>query len=427
VLILHISDLHFRDGVVGSTQDPDAHLRNALVTDASAFCQRLKQAPDMIVVSGDIAFAGAEVEYKFAMKWLDGLCQRCGSTLAQVFTIPGNHDVVRSRIRQSPIIQTLHRDIKAASALSVDSIISGLLKDETAGPALYKSIEPYNEFAGQFFCSLLPPDQTICERSVPFEDGWSVRFLGVNSTIVSGENDQERGLYVDVASKQICSIPGSINVVLCHHPYSWLANGDVFADHLATVSKLQVFGHVHTNRIELHRDFVRVAASAAHPDRTEHGWEPGYNLIELQKLGTNEAPKLRVRVHVRIWQSRPGQFIAKHDLNTKDVFEQEIELPPWQKPADTALLFGGEPTSSETPAGIDSEDAMDRLRDLSIRFFKLTASQRALVAGKLNLVEDEDKDLPEFERTRRILLRAKDKELVSQLSSEVEGLTKTGS
>ena len=427
MLIVHISDLHFRDGVVGSTQDPDAHLRDALVTDAAAFCQGLKQTPDIIAVSGDIAFAGADAEYKFAMKWLDRLCQQCGSTLAQVFTIPGNHDVVRSRIRQSPIIQTLHRDIRAASVLSVDSIISGLLKDDTAGPALYKSIEPYNEFAGQFFCSLFPPDQTVCERNVPFEDGWTARFLGVNSTFVSGENDQERGLYVDVASKQISSIPGTVNVVLCHHPYSWLANGDVFGDHLATISKLQLFGHVHTNRIELYRDFVRVAASAAHPDRTEHGWEPGYNLIELQKTGTNDVPKLRVRVHVRIWQSRPGQFIAKHDVNTKDVFEQEIELQSWQKPITGPSLLGRADNISETPADIDSGDAMDRLRDLSIRFFKLTASQRALVAGKLNLIEDQDKDLPEFERTRRILLRAKDKELLTQLSSEVEDLTKTGS
>ena len=422
VLILHISDIHLREGVVGSTQDPDAHLRGSLVTDAVNFCQQLGKKPDIIAISGDVAFAGSEPEYKCATEWLKELCKRCGVTLNEVFVIPGNHDVVRSTAKQT-LIQLLHKEIRNASSLSVDSVISGLLKDGLTGPLLYKSIEPYNEFAGKFLCSLFPPDRTICERRVPFQKGWTVRFLGVNSTFVSGDNDKERGLYLDVAAKQISNEPGAVNIVLCHHPYSWLANGDVFADHLATVSQLQLFGHAHTNRIELNRDFVRVAASAAHPDRQEHGWEPGYNLIELDLSGTPESPRLRVRVHVRVWQERPGQFRAKQDRNRCDIFEQEITLDAWAGGGDASATANSEVTATQAQIGNPSEDIMDSLRNLSIRFFGLTASQRALLAGKLNLVEEEDKDLPEFERTRKILLRAKDKELLAKLASEMDEMS----
>ena len=393
------------------------------MTDATNFCQQLGKKPDIIAFSGDIAFAGSEPEYKFAAEWIKDLCTRCGVTLKQVFVIPGNHDVVRSTAKQT-IVQLLHKEIRNASGLSVDSVISGFLKDGLTGPLLYKSIEPYNEFAGKFLCSLFPPDRTICERRVPFQNGWTVRFLGVNSTFVSGENDQERGLYVDVAAKQISNEPGAINIVLCHHPYSWLANGDIFSDHLATVSQLQLFGHVHTNRIELHRDFVRVAASAAHPDRQEHGWEPGYNLIELDLSGTQESPRLNVRVHVRVWQERPAQFRAKQDRNRSDVFEQEITLEPWAGSGDTPAEATGTIAATQPQIGNPSEDIMDSLRNLSIRFFGLTASQRALLAGKLNLVEEQDKDLPEFERTRKILLRAKDKELLARLASEMDEVTR---
>jgi len=329
--------------------------------------------------------------------------------------------VVRARVRQ-PIIQTMHRDIRNASSLSVDSVMSGLLKDEAAGPLLYRSIEPYNEFANQFLCSILPPDRTICERELSFPEGWKLRLLGVNSTFVSGDSDQERSLFVDVAAMQIQAEPGKINVVLCHHPYTWLGNGDRFEDHLATVAQLHLFGHVHTNRIVLNRDFVRVAASAAHPDRTEHGWEPGYNLIELDIIGTKETPKLRIRSHVRILQSRPAQFRAKLD-KAKDVFEQEIVLEPWEAPKSDGETKEAAGAAANEVEGFGLEDFMDRLREISIRFFKLTASQRALVAGKLDLVEDEDKDLPDFERTRRVLLRAKERNLVPTLDEEVERLS----
>jgi predicted phosphodiesterase len=421
MLLLHISDLHFREGEVGTALDPNAHLRESLTADVVSMCAKLGKVPDAVLISGDIAYAGAESEYQFAIEWFQQLCDRCNTPLAKLFTIPGNHDVVRARVKQS-IVQALHRDIKNASPISVDSTIRGLLIDEAAGPLLYKSIEPYNEFAQPFFCSLLPPDRTLCERELDFADGSKLRLIGVNSTFVSGEGDKEKDLFVDLAALQITTDPGKVNLVLCHHPYSWLRNGEVFEDHLASVAKIHLFGHVHTNRIFLGRDFVRISASAAHPDRTEHGWEPGYNLIELGTVSSAENRKLVVRVHVRIWQNRPGQFHAKFD-KAKDVFEHEIALEPWKAPDLT--VHDGQAATQLTPptVTIPTEETMDQLRDISIRFFKLTASQRALVAGKLALVEDADRDLPDFERTRRVLLRAKDRNLVTDLDEEVKNIS----
>jgi hypothetical protein len=62
---------------------------------------------------------------------------------------------------------------------------------------------------------------------------------------------------------------------------------------------------------------------------------------------------------------------------------------------------------------------MDTLRDISIRFFKLTLSQKSAIAGKLNLLEEEDANQPDFERFRRVFLRARERGLVSDLDREV--------
>ena len=63
---------------------------------------------------------------------------------------------------------------------------------------------------------------------------------------------------------------------------------------------------------------------------------------------------------------------------------------------------------------------MDTLRDISIRFFKLTLSQKSEIAGKLNLLEEEDTNQPDFERFRRVFLRARDRGLVNDLDREVK-------
>ena len=62
---------------------------------------------------------------------------------------------------------------------------------------------------------------------------------------------------------------------------------------------------------------------------------------------------------------------------------------------------------------------MDSLRDISVRFFKLSLSQKSAIAGKLGLLEDEDLNQPDFERFRRVFLRARERGLVSDLDREV--------
>lgn len=409
LLILHLSDIHFRKMEVSTAQDPNFHLRNEIVRDVVGQCRTLGP-PDVIIISGDIAFAGDPEEFSFATSWLRELCQACGASLQSVFVCPGNHDVVRAQANKN-LVQLIHRSIKASP--NPNEEISKQLRDPDARRLLYESLDNYNGFALQFFCDLLPPDRTRATRDLALNDGSILRLWGLNTALVSSEYDREKDLFVDEASFQIPRNDGVINLVVAHHHLTWLRQARALEDHLNDVAPIQIFGHVHTNRIQRDVDYMRLTASAAHPDRAERDWEPGYNFLELNVEGKDEFRRLNLRAHVRVWMSAPGGFQAKR-CKDSDVWDLSIKLDAWSPrvnaPAmqETCAVGGHRDASSNDLATSLSEEGgvMNKLRDVGLRFYRLSFSKKSEIAGRLGLLEEEDMAQPDYERFRRVFQRA---------------------
>lgn len=426
MLILHLSDIHFRKAEVSTAQDPNFNLRNELLLDVAEQCARLG-APDVIVVGGDVAFAGDPAEFVFATDWLQQLCDVCGSSLEKVFVVPGNHDVVRSQA-DAYMVQLLHGAIKA-SASPITEITKQLLGKDT-GRLLYESLDNYNAFALQFFCDLLPPERTRVKRDVLLNDGSTLRLWGLNTAFVSSGSDVPRSLFVDAASWQITRHPGVVNLVVAHHHLSWLFDGEKFGYHLADVAPVQMFGHVHTNRIDRNVDYLRLTASAVNPDRRENGWEPGYNFLELEVEDRTGERWLALRAHVRVWQEAPSGFVAKR-LKESDVWDHAVRLEPWSPSAASAPVFPLPLASGVLQAPVDSKapveasaqagegGEMDTLRDVGLRFYRLSFSKKSEIAGRLGLLEEEDVRQPDFERFRRVFLRAHERGRLDELAAAV--------
>jgi 3',5'-cyclic AMP phosphodiesterase CpdA len=108
--VLHLSDPHF--GLLSAAQqaqhhsDPSAHryvkgdgtpdeqaLANILIAD-----KYLKEAPDILLVSGDLAWSGAAEDYEYALTFLKRLKVRWPAI--DIVVAPGNHDVDWSRFPQ---------------------------------------------------------------------------------------------------------------------------------------------------------------------------------------------------------------------------------------------------------------------------------------------------------------------------------------
>lgn len=416
MLLLHLSDIHFRRTEISTVQDPNFHLRNELFRDVKEQCARLG-TPDAIVISGDIAFAADPAEYEFATRWLTDLCTACGSSLASVFVVPGNHDVVRAKADRN-LVQMIHRQIKSANSPTAE--IGKQLRDPDASRLLYESLDNYNQFALQFLCDLMPPDRTRAKRELRLNDGSILRLWGLNTAVVSSSADKQPDLFFDPASLQITREHGVVNLVVAHHHLSWLRQARELEDHLNDVAAIQIFGHVHTNRIEMNRDHLRLTASAAQPDQHEAGWEPGYNLIELNVDGPPTERKLHINAHVRVWQTAPGGFRAKIDKQSP-VFTHSINLEAWSPPSQSEAVSVKPENQAGAPTAMPIEGGpeMTTLRDLALRFYRLSFSKKSEIAGRLELLEEEDMSLPDYERFRRVFIRAHERGRLEALAEAV--------
>ncbi|WP_409321449.1 metallophosphoesterase [Pseudomonas monteilii] len=421
MLLLHLSDIHFRKSEIGTAQDPNFHLRNELLRDVGL--QRAKiGAVDAIVISGDIAFAAAPEEYQFATAWLTRLCDVAGCDMKSIFVVPGNHDVLRSHADQN-LVQLLHNQIKA----SQDPLeqISRQLANRDEARLLYGALDNYNQFAGQFFCNLLPPERTRTSRDLTLNDGSTLRLWGLNTALVSSSHDRPRDMFVDSASFQITREPGVTNLVVAHHHLSWLRQDRELEDHLNDVAPIQIFGHVHTNRIDLHRDHIRLTASATQPERGDTTWEPGYNLIRVSVSGENPSRRLCIKAYVRVWQTAPGGFIAKRDRGDSDTFELMVELEDWNAPPESVPVTTIQNTSlasSMVDGGVPSEEeqpALTTMRDVALRFYGLSFNKKSEIAGRLQLLEAEDMTLPDHERFRQVIIRAHERGQLELLKQAV--------
>jgi hypothetical protein len=209
--------------------------------------------------------------------------------------------------------------------------------------------------------------------------------------------------------------------VMAHHHLSWLHQKRAFEDHLNDVARIQVFGHVHTNRIVRDPHWIRLAASSANPDRREPGWEPGYNFVELHVEGAGAERRMKVRAHIRVWQEAPGGFVLKIDRGGVDVFEHSIQLDFWE---GGHVAVEAEPARIEASLDAPSRAAPEagvvtRLREIGVRFYQLSFSEKSEIAGRLELLEEEDINQPDFERFRRVFLRAHSRGQLEELAKAI--------
>lgn len=87
---LHLSDFHIRDDL-GWSQDV---VLNSLVKDLR-FRFGLETAPDLLFLTGDIAYSGSSTEYIRAEEFVRELQDATSVPSERLFIVPGNHDIAR--------------------------------------------------------------------------------------------------------------------------------------------------------------------------------------------------------------------------------------------------------------------------------------------------------------------------------------------
>ena len=277
VRILHLSDFHFRTG----TQWDSQTVLGRLTTDLTTLVER-GQAPDFIVITGDIAFSGQAEEYDLAKKWIkDQLLPATFLGPSELLVVPGNHDVDRSavgitaRAAQNLLLET-----------GKQSDIAAVLGNPQERQTLLARHSAYLDFinnlgvAGQRWSA--PWGQVL--RSV---NGVKLHFAGLCSSWMSyGDTDRSRLLLGIWQVNEVLKGSDDADVVLAamHHPWDYYAEADKPA--MAEVqSRAHVIlrGHLHESaaiayQAANHDSVIELAAGACYESSTLPN---SYQLIEL--------------------------------------------------------------------------------------------------------------------------------------------------
>ncbi len=422
-VLIHLSDIHFKRESGVSVHDLDTNVRNELVIDATGVSTDVGPVAG-VLVTGDIAFSGGkrEHEYDHATDWLRHFCRAVGCPAENVWVVPGNHDVDRDRAKQK-VTRTLHQGIRAEGA-DVDTELREIFSDAQSATALLEPLAAYNTFAGRFGCSI-SAEKHYWERDLTLTCGTVIRLRGLTSALVSNDEDKRTQIVLGEAQVSVARAPGVFHVSLCHHPPDWLRDHDVVETHLKSKVHVQLFGHKHSQRLDVINGMVRLVAGAMHPERSEPGWLPTYNVLEISRL---DSDRIGLRVFQRRWDQSDTKFVAWRDSNNGKEYREFSwsGFPAAEISATHAADVTPVVPSSELASIVTEIHATmpppNHERRLAYRFLTLPFRHQITVANKMDVLTDADRALSDEALFRVLFQRAAEGGLLAKLWTETEQL-----
>ena len=217
---IHLSDIHFGQEKGGLVY-VHADVRDQVIEDAGLIRNTFSDRKiDGVIVTGDLAYSGTVEEYGEAGKFLDRLTERVGCPRTAVRVIPGNHDIHRKSICKAS--EWMLSEIAAKGATALDSF----LEDEQDREVLYGRLRQYGKFSGAYNCPLDGAGGIAGEQKIQIAPGRTLKFVGLNSALSCGKNDEQGRLMLGAKQWVLPRTPGEELVVLCHHPLHWFQDSD---------------------------------------------------------------------------------------------------------------------------------------------------------------------------------------------------------
>jgi predicted MPP superfamily phosphohydrolase len=278
--ILHLTDLHF-----GWDEDAAKKAARQLVLDGMIehIAQLPKEwRPQLICISGDIAWKGRADEYALAKAWLTKLLARLGLGFERVVVCAGNHDVDRG------ITGRMGRPIDAAEA---DDILTA--------PIAHHNLSAFAAFAD--FCK----DSGITPYTFQGEPSYllgstvldGVRFVAFNSAWFCKDKYDKGKLWLGLPLIRLIEAKGDLKptagqptVCLIHHPPDWWHEDETNAttgrpntlDYIAHRTDMILTGHTHGEV----RKADRIAQGALHlTGGAGYSGADHYNSFRLIRIG----------------------------------------------------------------------------------------------------------------------------------------------
>lgn len=225
VMILHLSDLHFK------VQHESIALIIAEKISLAVSTHIVRKMPMIIVVSGDLAFSGKKEQYEVFDKFISSIESRLVSlgkiTELGFFAIPGNHDC--------------DFDISSGSRRFILNS-AGFSRDEGVFNDLANVQKNFWEYINKKSKGKLP-SCPVHNFLYEFE---GINFLGFNTSWTSQIHENQSKLRVNVKESIIDDVSGLV-ISVFHHPYNWIDASDAYEMKgiVESVSNIALSGHEH--------------------------------------------------------------------------------------------------------------------------------------------------------------------------------------
>ncbi len=422
---IHLSDIHF----VKSSNDPsdiDKDLRDAIITDLQINARENLKNVAGILVTGDIAFSGNRKEYEIAKEYLNRVCNVFHINPSDVYCVPGNHDVNQSVVNGSDLIFAAQNAVDEKMTIDdADKTFSKYISDNNFN-ALFKPIDEYNEFAKRFECDI-SSDNIFWQTDFVLEDNLKLRVVGINSSFLSNRTDHQinkpdRLMYIGQAQIP-CYETDVATLLMCHHPpQCWKFKDDIL-QRINKRADIQLYGHMHSQSVEIMDENAILYSGAVHPTRTVD-WLPRYNWITISSRIENNERILKVEIYPRCLTTDRDSFTIDSTcpLGENHIFH-EINIDRKRKSAlqdhkrevfakDEIDLCTQSMLVIETSAPIDD-------RKIIYDFYELSWIDQIDILTQLSLVTKETSATLDSKMISEAINRAREQDRLFELHNKI--------
>ncbi|MEP7122683.1 MAG: metallophosphoesterase [Byssovorax sp.] len=345
---IHLSDIHTGHGDRAYAWDQSMVLAE-IVRDIGLQRGKPPERPiDAVLVTGDIANTGAgrtSTEYDSAAAWLRSVATAAGVTPAQIFVVPGNHDVDRGADKDDAVKQLVTALREGTKSLD------DALTDPEPRALLARRMARYLDFAGGFApVGATADDRLHWVHRFIAPSGLAVRLVGLNTSLLAAGDDDQGKLRVGMRQIGLAFADmqeGELVLALGHHPLGggWLFDQPEIEPWLKKHAHALLTGHVHVANAEELRSgagtsFLRVVAGSAHGDRMPVGVPAGHG-YSFGAIVRDGAGALHARITPRKW-SAPNVMGFRPDVDN---------LPENQAYSDHLLRPAPAPAHLKTTPG----------------------------------------------------------------------------
>ena len=415
--LLHFSDIHFNkeQGV----NDDNIEVRDGIEKDLKYLMQEDATKIDYILVCGDIAFSGKQMEYTKASVWLNTIGNIVKCKASSILMVPGNHDIDRTIINNSFIQKVLHENIRNQSKDEVDRTFADLVENKQID-ILKLPQSNYNDFASLYECNLIN-NQIYWELKHENFGEYQLKFRGCNSALLADKEDNDFSNKMALSKQQyyIKDDFKTIFITLCHHPIECLIDKEYVENSFNKKVALQFYGHNHQFHTERKERSLIIHAGAIKPDPAEDIYNPCYNIIDIDIKEEEGILVFDVRIWIREWNG--SKFVS--GVSTDALFEEySIQLKddsnPWtQKKKKVMKDDQSKEILQPINKLIETDSGMEEYTERDVRYIFLTLpfTDRRKIGNEMMQHSFDDSQKSEMARSLEFLNKIKEEKRYNEL------------